>query len=121
MQVFDNNRFTKYERARMIGSRALQIAMGAPFLIELSEKQIVEMRYNPISIAKLEFEKGVIPLTITRPLPKAITESGSIEEINKLGKKLIKDIQDTEEEQQVETEIPVEEIMKDMNVESDDD
>ena len=61
--------FTKYERARMIGSRALQISMGAPLLIELSQKELEELKFNPIEVAKLEFEKGVIPLTIKRPLP----------------------------------------------------
>lgn len=61
--------YNKYEKARMIGSRALQIAMGAPFLIQLSPEELTKMRYNPIEIAKLEFEKGVIPITIRRPLP----------------------------------------------------
>ena len=62
--------FTKYERARMIGSRALQISMGAPFLIKLSEKELEKVGYNPIRIAKLEFEKGVLPITVKRPLPE---------------------------------------------------
>jgi len=63
-------KLTKYEKARMLGSRALQIAMGAPFLLKLEEEDLKKIRYNPIEIAKLEFEKGVIPLTIKRPLPK---------------------------------------------------
>lgn len=62
--------FTKYEKARIIGSRALQISMGAPFLIKLDEKGLEKIRYNPIEIAKLEFEKDVIPITIKRPSPK---------------------------------------------------
>jgi len=62
--------FTKYERARMIGSRALQISMGAPFLIKLSEKELEKIDYNPIRIAKLEFEKGIIPITVKRPMPE---------------------------------------------------
>lgn len=61
--------FTKFEKARMLGSRALQIAMGAPFLIKLDEKDLKKIRYSPIEIAKLEFEKGVIPITVRRPLP----------------------------------------------------
>ena len=60
---------TKYEKARMIGSRALQISMGAPCLIKLSKKQLEEIRYNPIEIAKLEYEKGVLPIAIKRPFP----------------------------------------------------
>jgi DNA-directed RNA polymerase subunit K len=62
--------YTKYEIARIIGSRALQISMGAPLLIKLDEKQIEELKYNMIEIAKLEFSKGVIPITVRRPFPK---------------------------------------------------
>ena len=61
--------FTKFEISRMIGSRALQIAMGAPFLIKLNEKDLEGFHFNPIEIAKLEFEKGVIPISIRRPMP----------------------------------------------------
>lgn len=61
--------FTKYEKARMLGSRALQISMGAPFLVKLSEEDLKKIAYNPIEIAKLEFEKGVIPITVRRPMP----------------------------------------------------
>ena len=53
----------------MIGSRALQIAMGAPFLLKLEEKDLKKIAYNPIEIAKLEFKEGVIPITVKRPLP----------------------------------------------------
>ena len=60
---------TKYERARMIGARALQISTGAPFLIKLGEEDLVKINYNPIEIAKMEFVKGVLPLAIRRPLP----------------------------------------------------
>ncbi|MEM3154351.1 MAG: DNA-directed RNA polymerase subunit K [Candidatus Woesearchaeota archaeon] len=61
---------TKYEIARMIGSRALQISMGAPFLVKLSEKDLEAIGYNPIEIAKREYEAGVLPITVKRPLPK---------------------------------------------------
>jgi len=63
--------FTKYEKARMVGSRALQIAIGAPFLIKLTEKELEKIGYNPVEIAKMEFKEGVIPITIRRPLPKS--------------------------------------------------
>jgi len=61
--------YSKYERARMIGSRALQISMGAPFMVKLGDKKLAQLNYNPIEIAKIEFEKEVIPITVTRPLP----------------------------------------------------
>ena len=64
--------FTKYEKARMIGSRALQISQGAPFLVKLSKKDLEEIKYNPIEIARREFDAGVIPITVTKPLPAAV-------------------------------------------------
>ena len=62
-------KFTKYEKARMIGSRALQISMGAPFMVKLSEDDLKRIKYNPVEIAKLEFAKGVLPITVKRILP----------------------------------------------------
>ncbi|MFQ5474792.1 MAG: DNA-directed RNA polymerase subunit K [Candidatus Nanoarchaeia archaeon] len=67
----EDARLTKYEKARIIGSRALQIAMGAPFLVKLSKKKLEDLGYNPIQIAKLELIEDVIPMTVVRPLPKA--------------------------------------------------
>lgn len=60
---------TKYEKARMIGARALQISMGAPFLVKLADKDLKALNYNPVEIAKKEYDAGVIPLTIKRLLP----------------------------------------------------
>ncbi|MFA6461131.1 MAG: DNA-directed RNA polymerase subunit K [Candidatus Woesearchaeota archaeon] len=59
--------YTKYEKARMVGSRALQLAMGAPFLVKISPEELAKMRYDPIDIALREFAQGVIPLTVRRP------------------------------------------------------
>lgn len=60
-------KLSKFELARIIGSRALQIAMGAPFLIKLSEEELKNLQYNPIRIAQLELEKDALPITIKRP------------------------------------------------------
>lgn len=62
--------YTKYETARIIGARALQIAMGAPILMKLSEEDLEKMKFNPIEISKMEFEQGLLPITIKRPLPR---------------------------------------------------
>lgn len=67
--IIENEDLTKYEKARIIGSRALQISMGAPFLVKLTKKQLEDISYNPIEIAKIEFEKGIIPITVRRVLP----------------------------------------------------
>ena len=53
--------YTIYEKARIIGARALEISMGAPILIK--EKG----EYDPVKIAMKEFEKGVIPISVRRP------------------------------------------------------
>jgi len=63
-------RYTKYETARMLGSRALQIAMGAPFLVKLSEEELEKLGYNPIRIAQKELEAGVLPIAVKRHMPK---------------------------------------------------
>ena len=61
---------TKYETARILGSRALQLSMGAPILVKLSEDELKKIKYNPIEIAKLELEADVIPMAVKKPLPK---------------------------------------------------
>ncbi|RLI92921.1 MAG: DNA-directed RNA polymerase subunit K [Candidatus Altiarchaeales archaeon] len=53
--------YTKFEIARLIGARALQIKMGAPILIKLPKGV-----KRPLDIAKLEFERGVLPITVKR-------------------------------------------------------
>ncbi|MFH0752418.1 MAG: DNA-directed RNA polymerase subunit K [archaeon] len=67
--------YTKYEKARVIGARALQIAKGAPVLLKLSKAELEKINYSPITIAKLEFEKGIIPITIKRPLPPQVEDA----------------------------------------------
>ena len=61
-------KYTKYEKARMIGARALQISMGAPFMIKLSKKDLEKIKFNPIKIATMEFDKGLLPIKIKRPV-----------------------------------------------------
>ena len=57
-------KLTRFEKARIVGARALQIAMGAPTLIEPAE-----ILSNPIDIALRELESGILPMTIRRTLP----------------------------------------------------
>ena len=59
--------YTKHEKARMIGSRALQLSMGAPFLLKLSTEDLQNIHYDPIEIALMEFEAGILPITVKRP------------------------------------------------------
>ena len=56
----------KYEKARILGARALQLSMGAPFLVKVSDEDLQSMRFNPLEIAKRELVAGVIPISIRR-------------------------------------------------------
>ncbi len=59
-------KLTRFEKAKIIGARALQISMGAPIFIKLHVDII-----DPIDIATRELEAGVIPITVRRSLPQA--------------------------------------------------
>ncbi len=61
-------KLTRFERARIVGARALQISMGAPVLIEPSKSLS-----NPIDIAIEELKRGVLPITVRRTLPDGVT------------------------------------------------
>jgi DNA-directed RNA polymerase subunit K len=51
--------FTRYEKARIVGARSLQISMGAPLLIETDS-------IDPLEIADEEFRQHKIPITVKR-------------------------------------------------------
>ncbi len=53
--------YTRFERARIIGARGLQVSMGAPVLINIPEEMI-----DPIDIAIQEFEEDMLPITVKR-------------------------------------------------------
>ena len=57
-----NMEYTLYEKARIIGARALEIAMGAPILIKRKKGE-----YDPVKISMEEFENKVIPISVRRP------------------------------------------------------
>ena len=55
---------TRYEKARIVGARALQISFGAPILVEKPKNMI-----DPIKIAQLELKSRILPLTLRREYP----------------------------------------------------
>lgn len=57
-------KITRFEKARIVGARALQISMSAPILIEVDSSLS-----SPIDIALKELESGILPITIRRTLP----------------------------------------------------
>ena len=72
--------YTKYEKARILGARALQLSMGAPFLIKLSKEELEKLKYNTLEIAKKEFDAGVLPMAVGRPTPRDKQEQEESEE-----------------------------------------
>lgn len=52
----------RFERARIIGARALQIAMGAPVILNIERGFL-----DPVALAEREFREGLIPITVIRP------------------------------------------------------
>ena len=61
--------FTKYEVARILGARALQIAMNAPLLVKIKEEELERIRFDPLKIAEIEFDSGILPISVNKPLP----------------------------------------------------
>ena len=66
---------TKYEKARILGARALQISMGAPLMIDEG------IESDPLDIASRELMERKIPINIRRYLPKGFFEDWKIEEM----------------------------------------
>jgi DNA-directed RNA polymerase subunit K/omega len=97
MQESHKDKDTKYEKARVIGARALQISMGAPFLIKIDKEELEALKYNPVKIAEKEYDKGVLPLTINRPMPDTRKRSRHDDE---------EEEQEEAEEEEVEREEP---------------
>ena len=72
-------KLTKYERARIIGGRALQLSLGAFPLVEVKPGE------SPIDIATRELEKGVLPVIIRRKMPDGTYVDISLRELLQMG------------------------------------
>lgn len=71
-------KLTRFERARIVGARSLQLAMGAPAFIP------IEGAYRgPIETAMLELEADALPLSIRRSLPNGLTQDIPIKALAK--------------------------------------
>jgi len=66
---------TKYERARILGTRALQISMNAPVMVDLDGMT------DPLHIAAKELRERVIPIVIRRYLPDGSYEDWKVDEL----------------------------------------
>ncbi len=66
---------TKYEKARILGARALQISLGAPIMINL------ENQTDSLEIASKELKERKIPIVIRRYLPSGKYEDWHLDEL----------------------------------------
>jgi DNA-directed RNA polymerase subunit K len=127
------DKFTKYEVARILGARSLQLAMDAPVLLKLSKEQEEKLDFDPLKIAEAELESDVLPITVKRPLPKKsekqvkkLSEEEVKEKLEKQAEKEAKELakeekKDIEEETKEEKDIQGEgEIMEMANPEDED-
>ncbi len=56
-----NKKYTRYEKTRILAARSLQISQGAPVLVKIPEGI-----KDPLKIAEIEWEKGVIPIDVKK-------------------------------------------------------
>lgn len=71
----EKQEFSKYERARIIGARGLQISMDAPLLTDINEDELEGINYDPLRIAEKELDAGVLPISVNKPMPEKKEES----------------------------------------------
>jgi len=62
--IWPKDKLTRFEVARILGARALQISLGAPVLVKVKQE-----KYDAIELAEEEFKQIKVPMTIKRTLP----------------------------------------------------
>lgn len=72
---FTTRYLTKYERARVLGTRALQISLNAPVMVDLDGET------DPLRIAEKELRERKIPIIIRRYLPDGSHEDWGVDEL----------------------------------------
>lgn len=70
---------TKYEKARVIGVRAVQISKNSP--LYLNNENIANMNWDPLTIAEKELSENKIPFLIRRYLPDGSYEDWKLAEL----------------------------------------
>ncbi|MCK4647464.1 DNA-directed RNA polymerase subunit K [Candidatus Pacearchaeota archaeon] len=99
---------TKYEKARILGARALQISMNAPLLIKIEAEDLEKINYDALKIAEVELTSNILPISINKPFPEKKDT-----ELKRAKEKKLTDEQAEEKEAEEEKEIAKEgEIMQ---------
>ena len=92
-------KFTRYEKARILGARALQIAMNAPLLIKITPEDLEKINYDSLKIAEIELESNALPISIHKPFPKKKEEELKRPKEQKITDKEIEEKEAKEEEE----------------------
>ena len=66
----EHKNFSDYEKARILGARALQISMNAPLLIKIEKEDLEKIHYDSLKIAEVELNSDILPISIKRPFPE---------------------------------------------------
>ncbi len=90
--------FTKYEKARILGARALQLAMNAPLLLKISEEDLQKINYDVLKIAEIELDSGVLPISIRKPFPERKEGKLKRDAAPKISDKKVEGAEEIEEE-----------------------
>jgi DNA-directed RNA polymerase subunit K len=106
----ETGEYSKYEVARILGARALQIAMNAPLLIKISKDDLEKIKYDALKIAEVEFESGVLPISVRKPFPLKKEEKLKRAKEKKVSEKLIKE-KELEEEKEIAKEGEIMELI----------
>jgi len=94
--MIDSKNFSKYEVARILGARALQIAMNAPLLIKIEKEDLEKIKFDALKIAEIELNSNILPISVRKPMPSKKHEA--------LRKPKIAPISDEKKVQSEETE-----------------
>ena len=90
--------FTKYEKARILGARALQLAMNAPLLLKITDEDLAKINYDVLKIAEIELDSGVLPISIKKPFPEKKEGKLKREAVPKISDKKVEGREEGEEE-----------------------
>jgi len=91
--------FSKYEQARILGARALQIAMNAPLLIKIEKDDLEKIKYDALKIAEIELNSDILPISIKKPFPKKKEEKLKRPKEQQISDKKLEEKEASEEEE----------------------
>ena len=109
------SKFTRYEIARILGARSLQLVMDAPILLKLSEEEKDDLNFDTLKTAEKELIAEVLPITVKRPLPKKSEKT-----IKKLSEEEVKEKLEKQEEMKAkQAEVEKKKIESESEIEQD--